>query len=271
MSGWVDEKKKKMEVAFGDVAQCFREGNNNDLAQKRRAEMLERVVSGNISGALEISAKLIDRERAGSALSNVESKHFGYSIVQRILQTRFRELTNDPYKNEEMFRLVLNELRMSATAGASEPWAIKSKVAQITAEFIKRVGSRAWITFSETISRLLKSKDPFECELGAIVTRYVAEDVALHSEEVFADKVRDLLSGMTVTITEITTSLFLAAETHFRLEKVFWQQNETNKGQQHSNTLNAVLEAISVYAEWAPLVPFVRSGLVDTCSALLVR
>ena len=46
--------------------------------------------------------------------------------------------------------------------------------------------------------------DAYECELGAIIAKYVAEDVALHSDEVFADKVRDLLGGMTQTIGEVT-------------------------------------------------------------------
>ena len=51
---------------------------------------------------------------------------------------------------------------------------------------------------------MLRSADAYECELGAIIARYVAEDVALHSDEVFADKVRDLLGGMTQTIGEVT-------------------------------------------------------------------
>ena len=263
-----DRKKeeRRMDETLGRIVESFREGDALSAGK-----ILDDVVAGDVSFALEISVKLIDRKSSSLAFSSVETRHFGYSILQRVLRSKFRELAGDSRKSEEMFRLVLQELHLSSSAGASEPWAIKSKVAQITAEFIKLEGSRAWMSFSESISGLLKSEDPFECELGAIVTRYVAEDVALHSDEVFADKVRDLLSGMTTTINEITNSFFLAVETHFRLEKMFWQQNEAIKRKEHSNTLSAVLEAISVYAEWAPLVPFVRSRLVDTCSALLVR
>ena len=54
---------------------------------------------------------------------------------------------------------------------------------------------------------MLRSADAYECELGAIIARYVAEDVALHSDEVFADKVRDLLGGMTQTIGEVAGAM----------------------------------------------------------------
>ena len=53
---------------------------------------------------------------------------------------------------------------------------------------------------------------------------------------------------------------------------MFFEQNYNQQmARQHSNATIAILETVSVYAEWAPLVPFVRSGLVDSCAALLVR
>ena len=179
-------------------------------------------------------------------------------------------------KNEFM-NIISNELQLTARNGAREPYPLKSKVAQITAEFIKREGSVAWIAFSETVARMLRSVDAYECELGAIIAKYVAEDVALHSDEVFADKVRDLLGGMTQTIGEVTGAMREAWEKHF-------STNNNNNNNSNSNNTSpemqkasencalAVLEAVSVYAEWAPLVPLVRSGLVDVCCmALLVR
>lgn len=168
----------------------------------------------------------------------------------------------------EFTNIISNELRLTSRDGAKVPYPLKSKVAQITAEFIKREGSTAWIAFSETIARMLRSADAYECELGAIIARYVAEDVALHSDEVFADKVRDLLGGMTQTIGEVTGAMREAWERHFSNNNV--GAPEMQKASE--NCALAVLEAISVYAEWAPLVPLVRSGLVDICCvALLVR
>ena len=216
-----------------------------------------------------IAKKLI--ERGGDEENNsVEKRHFGYSILQRLLlsKTKTSGEEEELFMKNEFTNIISNELRLTSRDGAKVPYPLKSKVAQITAEFIKREGSTAWIAFSETIARMLRSADAYECELGAIIARYVAEDVALHSDEVFADKVRDLLGGMTQTIGEVTGAMREAWERHFSNNNV--AAPEMQKASE--NCALAVLEAISVYAEWAPLVPLVRSGLVDICCvALLVR
>ena len=235
----------------------------------------------DVRSSVAIAKKLI--ERGGDEENeSIEKRHFGYSILQRLLSAaettpaRGEEDAAFALKNEFM-NIISNELQLTARNGAREPYPLKSKVAQITAEFIKREGSVAWIAFSETVARMLRSVDAYECELGAIIAKYVAEDVALHSDEVFADKVRDLLGGMTQTIGEVTGAMREAWEKHF-------STNNNNNNNSNSNNTSpemqkasencalAVLEAVSVYAEWAPLVPLVRSGLVDVCCmALLVR
>ena len=215
-----------------------------------------------------IAKKLI--ERGGDEENNVEKRHFGYSILQRLLISSAKTSSEEEeiFMKNEFTNIISNELRLTSRDGAKVPYPLKSKVAQITAEFIKREGSTAWIAFSETIARMLRSADAYECELGAIIARYVAEDVALHSDEVFADKVRDLLGGMTQTIGEVTGAMREAWERHFSNNNVAAMEMQ----KESENCALAVLEAISVYAEWAPLVPLVRSGLVDICCvALLVR
>ena len=222
----------------------------------------------DVHSVVFIAKKLI--ERGGDEENNVEKRHFGYSILQRLLlsKTKTSGEEEELFMKNEFTNIISNELRLTSRDGAKVPYPLKSKVAQITAEFIKREGSTAWIAFSETIARMLRSADAYECELGAIIARYVAEDVALHSDEVFADKVRDLLGGMTQTIGEVTGAMREAWERHFSNNNV--AAPEMQKASE--NCALAVLEAISVYAEWAPLVPLVRSGLVDICCvALLVR
>jgi hypothetical protein len=221
-----------------------------------------------VRSVVRIAKKLI--ERGGDEENNVEKRHFGYSILQRLLLSKTKTSSEEEelFMKNEFTNIISNELRLTSRDGAKVPYPLKSKVAQITAEFIKREGSTAWIAFSETIARMLRSADAYECELGAIIARYVAEDVALHSDEVFADKVRDLLGGMTQTIGEVTGAMREAWERHFSNNNV--AAPEMQKASE--NCALAVLEAISVYAEWAPLVPLVRSGLVDICCvALLVR
>ena len=221
-----------------------------------------------VRSVVRIANKLI--ERGGDEENNVEKRHFGYSILQRLLISSAKTSSEEEeiFMKNEFTNIISNELRLTSRDGAKVPYPLKSKVAQITAEFIKREGSTAWIAFSETIARMLRSADAYECELGAIIARYVAEDVALHSDEVFADKVRDLLGGMTQTIGEVTGAMREAWERHFSNNNV--AAPEMQKASE--NCALAVLEAISVYAEWAPLVPLVRSGLVDICCvALLVR
>jgi len=195
--------------------------------------------------------------------------------LQRLLSSSAaaRESEEEAMVKNEFMNIISNELQLTSRGGSKVPYPLKSKVAQITAEFIKREGSSAWIAFSETIARMLRSTDAYECELGAIIARYVAEDVALHSDEVFADNVRDLLGGMTQTIGEVTRAMREAWERHFSSSSNNNNNFASSEMQKASeNCALAVLEAVSVYAEWAPLVPLVRSGLVDICCvALLVR
>ena len=289
------------EMAYAELSLQFRrrprgrdDGGERNAAAEEEARMraLSRALEDltttregrtlDVRSSVAIAKKLIER---GDEEENesIEKRHFGYSILQRLLsaaETPARgEKEEDAFalKNEFM-NIISNELQLTARNGAREPYPLKSKVAQITAEFIKREGSVAWIAFSETVARMLRSVDAYECELGAIIAKYVAEDVALHSDEVFADKVRDLLGGMTQTIGEVTGAMREAWEKHFSMN------NNNNNNNNNSNNTSpdmqkasencalAVLEAVSVYAEWAPLVPLVRSGLVDVCCmALLVR
>ena len=230
----------------------------------------------DINASIAIAKKLIEREGGESNDDDgIEKRHFGYSILQRLLSSAAaaRESEEEAMVKNEFMNIISNELQLTSRGGSKVPYPLKSKVAQITAEFIKREGSSAWIAFSETIARMLRSTDAYECELGAIIARYVAEDVALHSDEVFADNVRDLLGGMTQTIGEVTGAMREAWERHFSSSSNNNNNFASSEMQKASeNCALAVLEAVSVYAEWAPLVPLVRSGLVDICCvALLVR
>lgn len=232
----------------------------------------------DINASIAIAKKLIEREGKGESNDDddgIEKRHFGYSILQRLLSSSAgaRESEEEAMVKNEFMNIISNELQLTSRGGSKVPYPLKSKVAQITAEFIKREGSSAWIAFSETIARMLRSTDAYECELGAIIARYVAEDVALHSDEVFADNVRDLLGGMTQTIGEVTGAMREAWERHFSSSSNNNNNFASSEMQKASeNCALAVLEAVSVYAEWAPLVPLVRSGLVDICCvALLVR
>ena len=285
-----EEENTTAEVTYARLVSHFHrhhhhQTTNREDEQVARMHSLSRILD-ELTGPVErrtmdvhsvvfIAKKLIERrceksggERGGGDDENVEKRHFGYSILQRLLISAKTSEEEEIFMKNEFTNIISNELRLTSQGGAKVPYPLKSKVAQITAEFIKREGSTAWIAFSETIARMLRSADAYECELGAIIARYVAEDVALHSDEVFADKVRDLLGGMTQTIGEVTGAMREAWERHFSNNNV--AAPEMQKASE--NCALAVLEAISVYAEWAPLVPLVRSGLVDICCvALLVR
>ena len=287
------------EMAYAELSRQFRRrkddgGERNAAKEEARMRALSRALEDltnmttregwtldDVRSSVAIAKKLI--ERGGDEENeSIEKRHFGYSILQRLLSAaettpaRGEEDAAFALKNEFM-NIISNELQLTARNGAREPYPLKSKVAQITAEFIKREGSVAWIAFSETVARMLRSVDAYECELGAIIAKYVAEDVALHSDEVFADKVRDLLGGMTQTIGEVTGAMREAWEKHFSTNNNNNNNNNSNNTSPEmqkasENCALAVLEAVSVYAEWAPLVPLVRSGLVDVCCmALLVR
>ena len=276
-----EENTTTAEVTYARLVSHFHRHQTTNREDERVARMhsLSQVLE-EFTGPVErrtmdvhsvvfIAKKLI--ERGGDEENNVEKRHFGYSILQRLLLSKTKTSKSEEeelFMKNEFTNIISNELRLTSRDGAKVPYPLKSKVAQITAEFIKREGSTAWIAFSETIARMLRSADAYECELGAIIARYVAEDVALHSDEVFADKVRDLLGGMTQTIGEVTGAMREAWERHFSNNNV--AAPEMQKASE--NCALAILEAISVYAEWAPLVPLVRSGLVDICCvALLVR
>jgi len=172
-----EEEKNVAEVTYARLVSHFshhqttNDNTREDDQVVARMHSLSRVLD-EFTGPVErrtvgvrsvvcIAKKLI--ERGGDEENNVEKRHFGYSILQRLLISSAKTSGEEEeiFMKNEFTNIISNELRLTSRDGAKVPYPLKSKVAQITAEFIKREGSTAWIAFSETIARMLRSADAY--------------------------------------------------------------------------------------------------------------
>ena len=155
-----------------------------------------------------------------------------------------------------------------SSPGVIEAYAVKSKVATLMAEVVRQEGSSLWTRLVPDLVQMCASDEGQCAELGMNVVRFVAEDVAIHNEDMIGGRMRELLGGLTSTLPAVLPAIYALMEKHY-VKAQGCQDMQVKKA--HVAAVNAALGAGAVYGEWAPLAPFMRSGLIEACGMLLVR
>ena len=155
-----------------------------------------------------------------------------------------------------------------ARGGVNEPYVIKSKAATLMAEVARQEGAELWARLVPDLVRMCASEGGQSAELAMNVVRFVAEDVAIHNEDMIGGRLRDLLGGLTSTLPAVLPAIYSVMEKHY-VKSTSCQDAQEQKA--HLAAVNAALGACAVYGEWAPLAAFMRSGLIEACGMLLVR
>ncbi len=210
--------------------------------------------------AMETCRSLCARERA------LEARHFGYATLRELVRGRWRTMSES--ERMEMAALAHGMLREVSEGGGGEAYAVKSKAATLMAEVVRQEGASLWTRLVPDLMAMAASEEPQAAEMGANVIRFVAEDVAVYNEDLIGGRMRELLGGLSSTVGTVLPAIYSLMERHYTKAK---SVADVNLVKQHAAAVSAALGAASVYSEWAPLAPIMRSGLIEACGMLLVR
>ena len=210
--------------------------------------------------AMETCRSLCAKTRA------LEARHFGYATLRELVRVRWRTMSES--ERMEMAALAHGMLREVSEGGAAEPYAVKSKAATLMAEVVRQEGASLWTRLVPDLMAMAGSEEPQAAEMGANVIRFVAEDVAVYNEDLIGGRMRELLGGLSSTVGTLLPAIYSLMERHYTKAT---SVADAHLAKQHAAAVSAALGAASVYSEWAPLAPIMRSGLIEACGMLLVR
>lgn len=150
----------------------------------------------------------------------LEARHFGYGVLQHVCAERWDEFAADERQHlaklawEKLTELVAGAAGDAAggSAPAPEPFVIKSKAATLLATVVRREGAALWAGVVPDLCAMTSSADADAAELAALVTRYVAEDVAVYNSDIIGGRMKDLLGGLTATLPQTLPALYRGLE-----------------------------------------------------------
>ncbi|XP_078168600.1 ARM repeat superfamily protein isoform X1 [Carex rostrata] len=227
-------------------------------ARKAAVSYLESVKSGDMR-ALASTSLLLVRNNWSS-----EIRLHGFKMLQHLVRFRWEEFS--PPERREFANYTVNLI--TEVAGPTEEWALKSQTAALVAEVVRREGITIWSElFPSVVS--LSNKGPTEAELVAMILRWLPEDITVHNEDLEGDRRRELLRGLTESLSEILPLLYSLLEKHFVSAMTEHANQNLELAKQHATTVTATLNAVNAYAEWAPVPDLAKFGLIHGCSSLL--
>ncbi|GAB4835901.1 hypothetical protein Ancab_000820 [Ancistrocladus abbreviatus] len=217
-------------------------------ARKAAVSFLESVKSGDVRTLASTSFILVKKEWSS------EIRLHAFKLLQHLVRLRWEELGLVEQRNFANLAVDL----MSEVADPCEEWALK----------IRREGLSLWQElFPSLVS--LSNNGPIKAELVSMMLRWLPEDITVHNEDLEGDRRRILLRGLTQSLPEILPLLYTLLERHFgaALNEAVRQQLDIAK--QHAATVTSTLNAITAYAEWAPLPDLAKYGIIHGCGFLL--
>ncbi|CAH9101624.1 unnamed protein product [Cuscuta epithymum] len=187
-----------------------------------------------------------------------------FKMLQSLVRLRWDELNPTDRRN---FANVAVDL-MSDIANPCEEWAVKSQAAAHVAEILRREGITLW---KELFPSLLSfsNKGPIQAELVSMMLRWLPEDITIHNEDLEGDKRRELLRGLTESLSEIFPLLYTLLERHFGAALAEVARQQLDNAKLHVATVTATLNAVNSYAEWAPLHDLEKHRIIHGCGCLL--
>lgn len=232
--------------------------NSSSDTRNSAVSYLETVKGGDVRALAGTSFALVKRDWS------IEVRLHALKMLQHLVRLRWDELS--PTERWEFASVAIG--LMSEIANPSEEWALKSQMAALVAEMVRREGLNLWQELRPSLISLSNS-GPVQAELVAMMLRWLPEDITVHNEDLEGDRRRLLLSGLTQSLPEIFPLLYTLLERHFgaAVNEVGRQQLDIAK--QHAASVTATLNAINAYAEWAPVPDLFKYGIIKGCGFLL--
>lgn len=193
-----------------------------------------------------------------------EIRLYGFKMLQHLVRLRWEELSAE--ERGHFANMAANMIFL--VAKPDEEWVLKSQTAALVAEVVRREGIHFWQGLLPNLISIC-DQSPIYGELVAMVLRWLPEDITVHNEDLEGDRRRQLLHGLTHSLSEILPLLHKLIYQHFVAAQDALKINEIDKAKQHAATVTAALNAINTYAEWAPISNLGSSGLIGDCAHLL--
>jgi exportin-5 len=84
------------------------------------------------------------------------------------------------------------------------------------AQVVRQQGADVWIALVPDLALGAASENPALAEVSCLTTRYVAEDVAVHNEDIIGGRMKELLFGLTSTLPQTLPALYRSLEVRMR-------------------------------------------------------
>lgn len=220
---------------------------------------LDSIKSGDVRVLANTSFALVTRDWSS------EIRHYGFKMLQHLVRLRWEELNTE--ERGHFAKMVAN--MVPEIAKPHEVWVLKSQTAALVAEVVRREGLPLWQGLLPTLVSLC-DQSPIHAELVAMVLRWLPEDITVHNEDLEGDRRRQLLHGLTHSLSEVLPLLRKLVYEHFLAAQDAVKYNQIDIANQHEATVTAALNAINAYAEWSPIPALGSSGLIEVCAELLL-
>ena len=156
-----------------------------------------------------MSAQLVAAEKP------LEARHFGYGVLQHVVGKRWREFSDD--EKSALAKMCYEKLGEISSGVKPEPFVLKSKVATVMAQVVRQQGAETWRALAPDLAAGAAAENPALAEVSCLTTRYVAEDVAVHNEDIIGGRMKELLFGLTSTLPQTLPALYRSLEVRSRL------------------------------------------------------
>ena len=140
----------------------------------------------------------------------LEARHFGYGVLQHVVGKRWREFSED--EKTALAKMCYEKLGEISSSVKPEPFVLKSKVATVMAQVVRQQGAEVWIALVPDLATGAAAENPALAEVSCLTTRYVAEDVAVHNEDIIGGRMKELLFGLTSTLPQTLPALYRSLE-----------------------------------------------------------
>ncbi|OVA15069.1 Exportin-1/Importin-beta-like [Macleaya cordata] len=219
---------------------------------------LESIKAGDIHALANTSFILVRKDWSS------EIRLHAFKLLQHLVRLRWEELSSMERRNFANAAIDL----IPEIANPSEEWALKSQMAALIAEMVRREGINLWQELHQPLVSL-SNNGPIQAELVSMILRWLPEDITVHNEDLEGDRRRLLLRGLTQSLPEILPLLYTLLERHFGAALSEAGRQRLDIAKQHAAAVTATLNAINAYAEWAPITDLEKYNLICGCGFLL--
>lgn len=233
--------------------------NSPPEARLAASTYLESLKIGDVQPLGAIASALVKQ----SSLSS-EVRHYGLKLLQYLVRMRWDELTVGT--RAQLADLVLGLVPEIATS--QDEWFLKSQTAALVAEVVRHEDTSLWQGLLFKLMELA-AVSPAYAELVIMVLRWLPEDITVYNEDLEGDRRRQLLHSLTQSLSQIFPLFYKMLECHFGEALTSLQRNQLEVAKQHAAVVNATLNAILAYVEWAPVDKIAENGLIEACGFLL--